>query len=93
MTAVSGGIGIAAVGLLYSAAFEEERQRLIEIAKSHARLIEAIARFDETYSKDYPKGAREATLSQIQAAHAVYEGFGKTGEFTLAEYETGSARS
>ncbi len=85
MTAVSGAIGIAAVGVLYRAAFDEEQQRLIEIAKSHARLIEAIARFDETYSRDYPQGPREATLSQIRNAHAVYEGFGETGEFTLAE--------
>lgn len=85
MTTVSGSIGIAAIGLLYHAAFEEEQQRLIEIAKSQARLIEAIAKFDETYSRDYPKGPREATLSQIRNAHVVYEGFGETGEFTLAE--------
>ena len=87
MTAVSGFIGIAAVGLIYHAGFEEERQRLIEIAKSQARLIEAIARFDEAHSRDYPKGPRAATLSQIRSAHAVYEGFGKTGEFTLAEQQ------
>ncbi len=90
MTAVSGSIGLAAVGLLYHAAFEEERQRLVEIAKSHARLIEAVARFNETYSRHYPKGPREATLSQIQDAHAVYEGFGRTGEFTLAERQADS---
>ena len=87
MTAVAGSIGIAAVGLLYHAAFEEERQRLIEIAKSQARLIESIARFDKIYSTNYPMGTRKATLSQIHDAHAVYEGFGKTGEFTLAERE------
>ena len=90
MTVVSGSIGIAAVSLLYRAAFEEERQRLIETAKSHARLIEAIAGFDETYSRNYPKGPRAATLSQIRSAHAVYEGFGKTGEFTLAERQADS---
>ena len=90
MTGVSGVVGVSAVWLLYHAGFEEERHRLIEIAKSHARLIEAIARFDQTSSKDYPKGAREATLSQVQAAHAAYEGFGKTGEFTLAEHKADS---
>lgn len=85
MTLVSGGIGVAAVGLLYQTAFRAEQQRLIEIAKSHARLIEAIAHFDEAHSTHYPGGARGATLSQLQDAHAAYRGFGKTGEFTLAE--------
>jgi PAS domain S-box-containing protein len=85
MTAVSCGIGITAIGFLYHAAFTEESLRLVEIVRSHARLIEAISRFDENYSRDYPKGPRAATLSQIKDAHAAYEGFGKTGEFTLAE--------
>jgi PAS domain S-box-containing protein len=87
MIAVSGGIGVAAVGLLYQAAFEEEQQRLIEISRSHARLIESMARFNETYSRDYPKGPREATLSQVRNAHVAYEGFGETGELTLAELQ------
>ncbi len=85
MTLVSGGIGVAAVGLLYQTAFREEQQRLIEIAKSHARLIEAIAHFDEAHSTHYLGGARGATLTQLRDAHGAYRGFGKTGEFTLAE--------
>jgi len=85
MTLVSGGIGVAAVGLLYRAAFREEQQRLTEIAKSHAGLIEAVGHFDDSYSHHYPGGARSATLSQLKHAHGVYQGFGKTGEFTLAE--------
>jgi hypothetical protein len=63
--------------------------RLVEIAKSQARLIEAIARFDKTYSNDYPFGARAATLHQIKDAHSRYEGFGKTGEFTLSTKKKG----
>jgi hypothetical protein len=70
--------------MLYRTALDEERARLEETAKSQARLIEAIARFDAKYSNDYPKGAREATLSQIVDAHRHYRGFGKTGEFTLS---------
>ena len=73
-----------AMGMLYRTAINEERQRLIEIAKSQARMIEAIARFDRTYSKEYPLGSRAATLSQIKDAHSRYEGFGQTGEFTLS---------
>jgi hypothetical protein len=76
-----------AIGLLYSAAISEERERLQETAKSQARLIEAVARFDAVYSNDYPRGARKATLSQIRDAHSKYNGFGKTGEFTLSTKE------
>ena len=76
-----------AIFMLYRAAFEEERARLVETAQSQARLIEAVARFDAMYSNDYPKGPEEATLSQIVDAHKHYKGFGKTGEFTLARRE------
>lgn len=70
--------------VLYSTALEEEADRLVEMAKSQARLIEAIARFDKEYSDDYPKKSRAATLSQIRDAHSKYRGFGETGEFTLS---------
>jgi PAS domain S-box-containing protein len=73
--------------VLYSAAIDEEQERLVETAQSQARLIEAIARFDDIYSGDYPGGATLATLSQIIDAHGHYKGFGETGEFTLARRE------
>ncbi len=72
------------VSILYQAAIAEQRSRLQETAKSQARLIEAVARFDETYNVNYPNSAREATLDQIRDAHAKYRGFGETGEFTLS---------
>jgi hypothetical protein len=76
-----------AIRILYHTAFGEERLRLIETAKSQARLIEAVARFDKIYSNNYPYGATQATLSQIRDAHSKYRGFGKTGEFTLSKKE------
>ena len=79
-------VGVA-IATLYRAAFKEEQARLVETAQSQARLIEAIARFDETYSKDYPGGSEAATLSQIIDAHEHYAGFGKTGEFSLSKKE------
>jgi hypothetical protein len=75
------------IGLLYKTALKETRSRLEETAKSQARLIEAVSRFDKKYSEDYPDGSWDATLSQIVDAHAHYKGFGKTGEFTLARKE------
>jgi len=76
---------VLSISILYRTAIREETTRLAETAKSQARLIEAVARFDKKYSTDYPSGAKQATLSQIKEAHSEYEGFGITGEFTLAE--------
>ena len=72
------------VGILYQAALSEQRSRLQETAKSQARLIEAVARFDEKFNLNYPLSARQATLDQIRDAHSKYQGFGETGEFTLS---------
>ncbi len=51
---------------LYDAAFKQNRERLLVSAQSQARLIEAVARFDQQYSTDYPKGATAATISQMR---------------------------
>jgi len=75
------------IGILYSAAFNEYKARLVETAHSQARLIEAIARYDVVHSADFPGGSGAATVQQIVAAHQEYEGFGNTGEFTLARRE------
>ncbi len=85
MIATTLSVSAIAIYLLYRTAFEEETVRLVETAKSQARLIEAIARFDRVYSTDYPEGSEKATLSQIIDAHREYQGFGDTGEFTLAK--------
>ena len=75
------------ISMLYRAALNEEKARLVETAQSQARLIEAVARFDATHQKkEHPhvQSPREATLAQIKDAHEHYEGFGETGEFTLS---------
>ena len=75
-----------AIGTLYHAAIDEERERLLETVQSQARLIEAVARFDATHNESaVPGGARAATLQQIYEAHQNYEQSGRTMEFTLAE--------
>ena len=75
------------IGLLYGAAIREERVRLVDTAKSQARLMESVARFDAAYPQIYPDGPVAATISQVLDAHEQYEGFGDTGEFTLARRE------
>ena len=78
-------VAVTSFTVLFRTALDEGRARLVETARSQARLIEAIARFDSRYSNDYPTGAREATLSQILDAHQHYQGLGSTGEFTLSK--------
>jgi len=75
------------IGLLYRVAFNEGKARLVETARGQARLIEAVARYDVLHSTDFPGGSRAATLQQVEDALAKYEGFGETGEFTLAKKE------
>lgn len=84
MSVVATGVGVAALAVLYEVAFDQQRQRLVETAKSQARLMEAVARFDQAQNLNYPQGARAATIEQIRDAHGNYLGFGDTGEFTLA---------
>jgi len=79
------GVELIAFKMLYQTSFKEQAEDLQDIVVSQARLIEAMARFDSRYSKTYPSGVNEATLSQITDAHKHYKGFGQTGEFTLAK--------
>jgi signal transduction histidine kinase len=88
LAAASLSTAVIAVYVLYDAGFSVHRARLKEVVQSRARIIEAIARFDAQFSgEDVPGGSTAATLSQITAAHEEFEGFGETGEFTLARRE------
>ncbi len=71
---------------LYQTAIEQHRLRLVEVVKSQARLIESIAQFDSLDGDaNNPDQARTATLAQVESAHREFDGFGSSGEFTLAE--------
>jgi PAS domain S-box-containing protein len=87
MTVVAMSASAIAILVLYEAAFREERDRLREIAQSRARVLEAVARFDAVHIPDFPGGAAAGTLEQITDAHERFQGFGRTGEFTLARRE------
>ena len=89
MTGVGLIMTLASIFILYQTAYEEERSRLVEVAQSQARLMEAVARFDMQYSHNYPEGTEAATLSQFIDAHKRFEGFGESGEFLLARKEEG----
>ena len=83
-------VEIVSIGMLSETAFDEGKARLVDTATSQARLIEAVAGLTPYTSRDYTEGPTQATLSQIIDAHNHYEGFGKTGEFTLSRKEGGN---
>ena len=70
------------ISILYRAAYDEERARLVESSQIQARYMEAIARYDIAQSEgrmSTHKNPREATLSQILDVYSLY-GFGLTGQ-------------
>ena len=80
---------------LYRHEIREQRKMLQVTAQSQARLIESVARSEASVAgilreADPDHDAATATLSQIISAHEQFEGFGETGEFTLARREGGS---
>jgi len=85
MTGVALVVTCIAILILYRAAYAEQKARLVETCHSQARLLESIAQ----YARDRdPTEWRTITLNQIVDAHARYEGFGRTGEFTLARRDS-----
>jgi len=85
MIAIVFVVEAATLFILYTAAVNEERSRLRETAQSQARLIEAIARLDIRSHGGATYNPTAATLEKIIEAHAHYQGFTQSGEFTLAK--------
>ena len=78
------------VYFLYETSLAEQRERLVVTAKSQARLMEAVARFDRIHHPLHKQSlatAFDETVSQIRDAHRNFIGFGETGEFTLARLD------
>lgn len=76
--------GITAA-ILYHTSFEAQKARLIVSVKARARLMESIAQFNMDSNKDYPEGAFQATLKQINETYKRFDSFGKTGELLLIQ--------
>lgn len=71
--------------VMYNAYFDQQKSRLLELAKSQARVIEAIARFEQNQkSSNQAQAPFHDALAQIRDAHKQLVGFGETGEFVLA---------
>jgi two-component system, LuxR family, sensor kinase FixL len=83
MAGVSLIVGGIAISILYVAALDEQRVRLINTVQSQKYLMEEVARFNRQHLADFPGGHEAATLLQIEDAHRRYPGFGRTGGFAL----------
>lgn len=80
------GVALSCFLLLYHRNLEARTVQLEEMAKSQARLMEAVGKFNAFFQSGEVVGAaRSATLSQIKEGHRKYTGFGETGELVLAE--------
>ena len=80
-------VGGVAIWIPYQTAFEEQRARLMETVQSHARLMEAMNRYDQSHQSGLSTKAMAATIAQVKDAHTHMKGLGKTGEFVLARRE------
>ncbi len=80
-------VGVASITLaiLYKTAYREQNKRLVEIAQTKARYIEAIAQYNLRLHPDDPQNAYTATLEQVTQAQKNFIGLGNTGEITLAK--------
>lgn len=78
-------VGGLAVAFLYRAGIEREREALAEVVFGQTRLVEALFT-DELMEAggDVAEGLA-GTLAQLRAAWTDFQGFGETGELTLAE--------
>ena len=80
MSALVAGVAVTAAVVLYGAAFQQERARLVEVVHSRARLMESVARFDVQYRVErLPASAVETTLSQIREGPRAFRGFWADG--------------
>jgi PAS domain S-box-containing protein len=84
MAAVAIFVGGISIMVLYSTGYEVKRQDLVEMARSQARLIEAVSRADPEVSDSIKtEGEETEVVAHIKAAMSASKGFGETGEFVL----------
>jgi len=72
------------IWILYRTAFDEARGRLTETVGSQARLITSVARYNAFHDEHAGEEGGEAELQELMDEHLRREGFGDSGEFTLA---------
>ena len=83
-------VTLVSIWFLYSAAVKQQTTRLVEVAQSQARLIETMKEYASVNLGDSSGDtSAQIALAQLVQAHAKFEGFGETGEFTLGKIDGG----
>jgi two-component system cell cycle sensor histidine kinase/response regulator CckA len=84
MIGVCSIVGATTIGVIYNAALDRERARLVNIAQSQARLMEALAHLEMPARTEEQPSA--GALSEILEAHRLIreQGIGQTAEVQLA---------
>ena len=81
-------VSSASIWFLYDTAFQGQKQRLMNIAQSRARLIESIIRYNLA-NRELLGLSREqsfeSSVNQVRNADEALSGFGNSGEFTFAK--------
>ncbi len=83
LAAVASLVAFSSITFLQGAAMGEQRKRLVEQARSEARLLEAIAR-DEIAGGKSVQAAADAAIARVGDALTQYEPAAATGELQLA---------
>lgn len=83
--------GFAAL-FLYRTALHQEGESLRHAVESQARLVEAVFDWELSGALGDTALALEATLTQLTSAQQRFRGFGRTGEFAVAQVERGVLR-
>ena len=87
MVTITVGVAGITLAVLYKTAYREQNKRLVEIAQTKARYIEAIAQFNLRLPTADLQSAYTATLEQVRQAQKNFIGLGNTGEITLAKID------
>jgi signal transduction histidine kinase len=84
LTVVTTTLGSVAILILYETAFAQERERLSDLARTQADVVEAFFLNLQKGGME-PVVARDVAVRLVGEARARAPGFRDTGEFTLAE--------
>ena len=74
-----------AIGVLYRATFEQQRDRLARMVMHRARILKTVAGFDAELHEEGIRGVAGPTeVGELVEVYRHFATFGDTGEFTLA---------
>ncbi|MFV2056118.1 MAG: diguanylate cyclase [Thiohalomonadales bacterium] len=85
IAAVTGGVAISMLWMLYQATFKNYSERLQEITRTQTEIVNALVSYNKRLyiNRD---DAFATTMEILREANEAFSGIGETGEFTLAAW-------